>query len=84
MKELVRVVEAEHVSGHKLRVRFNDGDVRTVDFSAWLRGPVFTPLRDVREFKKFFLSGGTVCWPNGADIAPETLRSAENVGASAA
>lgn len=60
-------------------MKFSDGDERMVDFSPWLRGPVFQPLHATREFKKFFLSGGTVCWPNGADIAPETLRQAEDV-----
>jgi Protein of unknown function (DUF2442) len=83
MSALVRVAAAEYVSRYRLRLKFNDGDERTVDFSPWLRGPVFEPLREMREFKKFFVSGGTVCWPNGADLAPETLRSAEDVSAAA-
>jgi hypothetical protein len=84
MTALIRVTAAEYVSGYRLRLKFSDGDERTVDFSPWLRGTVFQPLREAREFKKFFVSGGTVCWPNGADVAPETLRTAEDVSASAA
>jgi hypothetical protein len=84
MKTLVTVVEANHISGHRLRLRFSDGTEKAVDFSRWLHGEVFKPLRDVRAFKKFFIAGGTVCWPNGADIAPETLRSAEDAAATAA
>jgi len=84
MKELVTVVEARYVAGHRLRLQFSDGAKKTVDFSPWLRGQVFEPLRDVKAFRKFFIAGGTVCWPNGADIAPERLRSAADASASAA
>jgi hypothetical protein len=47
-----------------------------VDFEPWLAGPVFEPLKQPTYFKKFFIDGGTVAWPNGADIAPETLYEA--------
>jgi hypothetical protein len=84
MKKLVTVVKAWYSGGYRLRLRFSDGAEKTVDFSQWLHGPVFKPLRDVRIFRKFFLAGGTVCWPNGADIAPEALRAAEDAAEDAA
>ncbi|HEX4954757.1 MAG TPA: hypothetical protein VF017_15300 [Thermoanaerobaculia bacterium] len=33
-------------------------------------------MKDSGYFARFFLDGGTVAWPNGADIAPETLHEA--------
>ena len=83
-KQPIRVVAAEYVKAHLIRVRFNDGTQKTVDFSQWLRGEVFKPLASKREFKRFFLDGGTVCWPNGADIAPEALHTAKDVASGAA
>lgn len=83
VKTMVRVISAEYVSGYKLRLRFSDGVEKIVDFSRWLHGEVFQALTAKREFKRFFVSGGTVCWPNGADIAPETLRAAESSAVSA-
>jgi hypothetical protein len=53
--------------------RFDDGVQGTVDFADWLVGPVFEPLKDRDYCARFCLEGGTVAWPNGADIAPETL-----------
>jgi hypothetical protein len=73
MAFLPQVVRAEYRGGHAIRLTFNDGLERSVDFSLWLEGPVFEPLKDQAYFQRFFLEGGTVAWPNGADIAPETL-----------
>jgi hypothetical protein len=70
---LPRVVRAEHEQDFRIHLTFNDGSDGSVDFEPWLAGPVFEPLRDAGYFRKFFLDGGTVAWPNGADIAPETL-----------
>ena len=37
------------------------------------RGRFFAPLAELSYFKQFTLEGGTLAWPNGADIAPERL-----------
>lgn len=84
MKTLPQVTSARYVSGYKIELVFNTGLRKTVDFSGWLDGPVFMPLRNRTEFRKFFIAGGTVCWPNGADIAPETLFTVRGVSEHAA
>ena len=84
MKILPQVIEAHYASGYCIDLRFNTGLKKTVDFSRWLKGPVFEPLKNTAEFRKFFIAGGTVCWPNGADIAPETLFSVRGLAERAA
>lgn len=76
MSFLPHVVRAEYEAAFRIRLAFNDGLEATVDFKPWLSGPVFEPLQRLPYFRKFFLDGGTVAWPNGADIAPETLYEA--------
>jgi len=73
------VVSAEYEGGYRIRLSFSEGTVKTVDFRKWLDGPVFEPLKDAAYFQRFFLEVGTVVWPNGADIAPETLYEASGV-----
>jgi hypothetical protein len=73
MKFLPTVVHAEHRGGFRLHIVFNDASENTIDFERWLEGPMFEPLKDPQYFQRFFIDGGTVVWPNGADIAPETL-----------
>ena len=73
MTFLPSVIRAKHRGGYRIRVTFNDNSEKTIDFRQWLDGPVFEPLKDPEYFRRFFIDGGTVVWPNGADIAPETL-----------
>jgi uncharacterized protein DUF2442 len=73
MEFLPMVIQAEYRGGFKIRVVFNDGVAETIDFSEWLVGPIFEPLKHPAYFASFFIDGGTIAWPNGADIAPETL-----------
>ncbi len=76
MSYLPQVVGARHVSGFIVSTRFDDGTEKCIDISQWFKGPVFEPLKDPKLFKKFFIEGGTLAWPNGVDIAPEALYAA--------
>jgi len=76
MMSLPSVVRAEYRGAFRIQLTFSDNSEATVDFQQWLDGPVFEPLKDPAYFRRFFIDGGTVVWPNGADIAPETLYDA--------
>lgn len=77
MKFLPTVIEAEYRGEYMIKLTFNDGISETIDFAQYLDGPVFEPLKDVSYFQKFCLEGGTVAWPNRADIAPDAPRVGE-------
>ena len=69
----LHITSAEYLNDYKLKLRFNDGTEGIVDLKTELYGEIFEPLKDTKIFQKFFLTGRTVEWSNGADLAPEYL-----------
>jgi hypothetical protein len=67
------VIDAKYIGGYQIEVEFSNSERRLADCEKWLNGEIFQPLRDQEYFQKFFVDGWTIAWPNGADIAPETL-----------
>jgi hypothetical protein len=69
------VVAVKVVAPFTLEVTFKDGFHRRYEMDLTNRSGVFEPLKDPDYFAKAFVDEelGTVCWPNGVDIAPERL-----------
>jgi Protein of unknown function (DUF2442) len=72
---IIHVAESRYLAEGQFELMFSDGRRGVADLRGVAAGPVFEPLRDPE-----FLARGrvdpetrTLCWPNGADIAPEYL-----------
>ena len=63
------------VGAHRLRIAFEDGISGEIHASDCTWRGVLEPLRDPTYFARVELDPqlGTLSWPNGADVAPETL-----------
>ena len=75
---LIDIVKVDVVPKHSLRLRFENGVEGVVDVSklSEFQG-IFAPLADAEYFKQvaIYEEGGTVFWPNGADLDPDVLYS---------
>jgi hypothetical protein len=69
------MISVAPLGGYVLRVMFADGEVRDVDLSDFLDGPVFGPLREPELFSAVTVDPETrtVTWPNGADLDPDAI-----------
>jgi hypothetical protein len=70
------IIDVEVLHAHVVRLRFADGVEKTVDLDPYLHGPVFAEVRDDPEVfaaVRVAPAAGTIVWPNGADLAPDTL-----------
>lgn len=73
MHDFLEITKAEYIDGYRLRLFFNNGEVRIADLESLLIGEVFVPLRNIETFKNFTVKFATVTWENEADFAPEYL-----------
>ena len=69
------ITEASVVRHGVLLLTFADGTTGEVDVLERMRGPVFAEATTPEGFARMVLDRdtGTVVWPGGADLAPDTL-----------
>ena len=72
---LYRITSFEQIAPYSLRLHFDDGVTRAIDFEPILEGELFGPLRDPTLFAQVHLDPEvhTVVWPSGADFDPGML-----------
>jgi hypothetical protein len=68
-----RVIEVTYLHDYHIHLVFSNGKEGNINLAPFLGQVVFEPLLNKTYFKKLFVDGWTISWPNGADIAPETL-----------
>lgn len=70
-----RVRSFEILGPYVLKVDFEDGIARTINFRPVLEGELYGPLRDLSLFNSVCVDqeAHTLLWPNGADFDPATL-----------
>jgi hypothetical protein len=71
---MLRIQKVKALDGFRLELTLTDGSKVERDVATLLCGPIFEPLRtDPSLFREARVEGGTVTWPNGADLCPDVL-----------
>ena len=72
---LIKVRKAKPLGGYRLAIEFSDDTIGERDFSfiAGENGPMLEPLKDPDYFRRVFVEGGVMTWPNGYDWDPIAL-----------
>jgi len=72
---MINVTDFVIVGPYTLRITFDNGGERTINFAPMLAGYYYAPLRALDFFNQVRLDPEvhTLVWPNGADFDPATL-----------
>ncbi len=70
-----RVKKVVPLPDYKLHIEFINGEMRVYDCTDILDFGVFKELQDKNYFQLAKVVDGTVAWPHGQDICPDTLYS---------
>lgn len=67
------VIRAQVLDDYFLQLTFSNAETRMFDAKPYLQRGAFRKLLDPTLFRQAYVAFDTVCWPDGFDIAPETL-----------
>ncbi len=67
----ISITKAEYVAGYKVKLSFNDGTIRTIDFNNFFSKnshPQYDKYKEESLFKKFHIVMGNIVWGKDWDI----------------
>ena len=73
MDKILKIIKAQYVKDYILRLTFNNGEIRLVDFTPLMQKGICTKLQDMDYFRSFTLDPITVDWNNEIGFAPRYL-----------
>ena len=68
-----RVKSVKPENKHTMLLEFANGEKKRFDVSPYIGKGVFAPLSDESFFRRVTVFLGSIQWPNGADLCPDTL-----------
>ncbi len=75
-KIIPNVIDVDYLGEYRLYLEFDDGKCGEVDMLPYIER--ITPLhglKDIKKFKQFSLSDGTIAWSYDMDISPRWLHN---------
>ena len=70
------VIKLKYIKDYILDVEFENGKKGRIDLKRYSqKGGIFSELSDISFFRKVYIDKelGVITWPNGLDIAPESI-----------
>ena len=67
------VVDVQSAGPRQLKVRFSDGLTGTIRIDPAYCTDAFSPLADDTLLAQAGIAHGAIVWPNGLDLAPDTM-----------
>lgn len=73
---MIKIIRVEYFRRKVLRLYFSDSSWGDYDLQPLIdrQTELTLPLNDDAYFQRFFLELGALCWPNGLELSPGSIR----------
>lgn len=70
---MYKIVSVKAIEDYKIIIEFINGEKKIFDVTPYIKGNWYGKLKEKSYFDNVRISGNTVCWSDGQDIAPHEL-----------